>query len=129
MRYHHEQRDGHGYLLGLHGEEIPLMARITAIADVFDALTHERPYKPAWELDRALEEIAAGSGSAFDPRVVQAFATLDAYELIREPDHPGTIAHAALQAGRSVCRSTRAASGTMTEAFRSRDVASVLGRR
>lgn len=82
VRYHHERWDGQGYLRGLRGEEIPLTARITAIADVFDALTHERPYKPAWELDRAVGEITAGSGSAFDPRVAQAFATLDADELV-----------------------------------------------
>ena len=52
-RTHHEHWDGSGYLLGLNGEEIPLAGRITAVADVFDALTHERPYKSAWDVERA----------------------------------------------------------------------------
>jgi putative two-component system response regulator len=56
---HHERWDGHGYLAGLGGEDIPLSGRITSVADVFDALTHERPYKAAWERDRALDEIAS----------------------------------------------------------------------
>ena len=58
-RTHHEWWDGSGYPAGLAGEAIPLCGRIVALADVFDALTHARPYKPAWPLDRALAEIAA----------------------------------------------------------------------
>jgi putative two-component system response regulator len=76
-RTHHEHWDGNGYLAGLHAEDIPLPGRITAVADVFDALTHQRPYKSAWPLDRALAEIIDQAGRQFDPRVVQAFATLD----------------------------------------------------
>ena len=95
VRYHHERWDGKGYLAGLRGDEIPLTARITAIADVFDALTHERPYKPAWDVDRALAEIAAGSGNAFDRRVAHAFATLDVDELISEPGPDWASAQAA----------------------------------
>jgi putative two-component system response regulator len=76
-RYHHERWDGNGYLTGVRGEQIPLCARITQVADVFDALTHERPYKAAWPLERARAEIASGAGSAFDPRVAAAFAALD----------------------------------------------------
>ncbi len=74
---HHERWDGNGYLAGLAGEDIPLSGRITAVADVFDALTHERPYKAAWERDRALEEIASQAGRQFDPAVVAGLLELD----------------------------------------------------
>ncbi len=62
-RTHHERWDGDGYIAGLAGEDIPLAGRITALADVFDMLTHERPYKPAWESDRALAEIHGQAGA------------------------------------------------------------------
>src|SRR6185312_11482275 len=74
---HHERWDGNGYLAGLAGEDIPLSGRITSVADVFDALTHERPYKAAWELERALEEITAQAGRQFDPVVTDALLELD----------------------------------------------------
>ena len=70
---HHERWDGTGYPAGLAGEEIPLEARITAVADVFDALVSPRRYKPAWEWHDAVNEIASGAGSQFDPEVVAAF--------------------------------------------------------
>jgi PAS domain S-box-containing protein len=70
---HHERWDGSGYPNGLRGADIPLAARIVAVADVYDALTHERPYKRAWSSAEAIEEIAAQSGKHFDPRVVDAF--------------------------------------------------------
>lgn len=69
---HHEHWGGNGYL-GLKGESILLAGRIVAVADVFDALTHERPYKQAWQHQEALEEIQRQSGRQFDPHVVQAF--------------------------------------------------------
>lgn len=72
---HHERWDGGGYPRGLAGENIPLSARILALADVYDALTSERPYKHAWSHGAALEWILQGSGTHFDPRVVDAFAT------------------------------------------------------
>jgi putative nucleotidyltransferase with HDIG domain len=75
---HHERWDGAGYPRGLAGEAIPLVARIVAVADVFDALTSVRPYKAAWPLLRAREHIAAGIGSHFDPRCAQTF--LDAWD-------------------------------------------------
>jgi putative two-component system response regulator len=83
--YHHERWDGSGYLHGLAGPQIPLAARITAVADVFDALTHARPYKSAWPVDRAVSEILHGSGSQFDPDVVEAFAGLDHPYLVDPP--------------------------------------------
>ncbi|NJN15632.1 MAG: response regulator [Oscillochloris sp.] len=72
-RSHHERWDGSGYPLGLAGEQIPLVGRIVAVADVFDALIHARPYKAAWPIDRALEQIHSDSGRLFDPAVVAAF--------------------------------------------------------
>ena len=75
-RFHHERWDGGGYL-GVAGEAIPLAARIVSVADVFDALTHERPYKRAWSVPEAVEEIARGAGTQFDPGVVAAFLGVD----------------------------------------------------
>ncbi len=76
VRTHHERWDGTGYLSGTQGEDIPLSGRIVAVADVFDALVHERPYKHAWPAERALEEIVRLSGRHFDPRIVDAFVAL-----------------------------------------------------
>jgi putative two-component system response regulator len=70
---HHERWDGTGYPSGLCGEDIPLAGRIVAVADVFDALTHTRPYKRAWSAEVAAEYIEGLSGVAFDPTVVEAF--------------------------------------------------------
>jgi putative two-component system response regulator len=70
---HHEKWDGNGYPRGLKGEDIPLPGRIAAIADVFDALTSARPYKPAWALDDALELMRNNRGAHFDPNLVDAF--------------------------------------------------------
>jgi putative two-component system response regulator len=81
---HHERWDGNGYVAGLVGAEIPLAGRITALADVWDTLTHERPYKPAWDEDRALAEIDAQAGAHFDPRIVEAFRTIDR-KLLNQP--------------------------------------------
>ena len=79
---HHERWDGKGYLTGLTGDEIPLSGRIVAVADVFDALTHDRPYKEAWPIDQAVTQIVAESGTHFDPLVVDAFRALDKTELL-----------------------------------------------
>jgi len=73
---HHESWDGTGYPHGLAGEAIPLEGRICAVADVFDALTHERPYKPAWSRDAAVDEITGLAGRKFDPAVVEGFLGL-----------------------------------------------------
>jgi two-component system response regulator RpfG len=70
---HHERYDGSGYPNGLKEKSIPLDARIVAVADVYDALTSERPYKKAWSNQEALEYISANKGSHFDPECVQAF--------------------------------------------------------
>ncbi len=73
---HHERWDGTGYPQGLAGDAIPLSARITAIADVFDALTHARPYKKAWNLRKAIEAIEQESGRHFDPALAPAFLSV-----------------------------------------------------
>ena len=70
---HHEKWDGSGYPDNLVGEDIPESARIVALADVFDALTMKRPYKEAWPVEKAVEQIRAGSGSHFEPRLVKLF--------------------------------------------------------
>lgn len=70
---HHERFDGKGYPRGLFGEAIPLIGRIVAIADVFDALTSDRPYKPAWDVQEACEYLIRGRGHHFDPRCIDAF--------------------------------------------------------
>ena len=70
---HHEKYDGSGYPKGLKGNEIPIFGRIVAVADVFDALTSERPYKKAWSLDDAKKFLEEGQGSHFDPLCVAAF--------------------------------------------------------
>ncbi len=71
--YHHERWDGNGYPEKLHGEIIPLSARIMAVADVFDALTSARVYKPAFPLEKALDILREGAGTQFDPKCVEVF--------------------------------------------------------
>ncbi len=70
---HHEKWDGTGYPRGLKGEEIPLIARIFAVVDVWDALTSHRPYRAAWPSDKALAHIQEQTGHHFDPHVVEVF--------------------------------------------------------
>ena len=71
--HHHERWDGNGYPCGLKGQEIPILARICAIADVFDALTSVRPYKRPWTFEEAIDYVHKESGTYFDPDVVEAF--------------------------------------------------------
>jgi putative nucleotidyltransferase with HDIG domain len=73
VRHHHERWDGKGYPDGLAGEEIPLSARIFAVADVFDALHSDRPYRPAWDRERVVAMIREEAGRQFDPEVVRVF--------------------------------------------------------
>ena len=91
---HHEKFDGSGYPFGLKGEDIPIFSRIVAVADVFDALTSERPYKRAWTIEAAVDFLKNGAGSHFDPRCVEAFLSVwdevleirDAYQDERAPE-------------------------------------------
>jgi len=72
-RSHHERWDGTGYPDGLKGESIPLAARIVTVADVYDALIHQRSYKPAWPVEKAIAEMKLLSGKLFDPGILKAF--------------------------------------------------------
>ncbi len=74
---HHEKWDGSGYPQGLKGEEIPLAARIFAVADVYDALTSDRPYRKAWSKKKTIDYIREQTGKLFDPKAVEAFLKLD----------------------------------------------------
>jgi len=74
--FHHEKWDGTGYPGGLHGEQIPLAARIFAVVDVYDALTSDRPYREAWSVERTLEHIRGETGTHFDPTVAEAFLAM-----------------------------------------------------
>ena len=88
---HHERWDGQGYPNGIAGEDIHIFGRITAIADVFDALTHPRCYKEAWPLERAVEYLLGESGHRFDPALVELFMQnldqfTEVYNRLRDPD-------------------------------------------
>jgi HD-GYP domain-containing protein (c-di-GMP phosphodiesterase class II) len=76
VRHHHERLDGAGYPDGLAGEEIPIEARIVAIADAYSALTHDRIFRPAKTHEQALAELQAGAGTAYDQRCVEAFVAV-----------------------------------------------------
>jgi putative two-component system response regulator len=94
-RCHHEWWDGNGYPSGLAGEDIPLAARITALADVYDALTHKRAYKHAWTEDSALTEILALRGRQFDPKLTDAFLALITSLRREYPDMDALLGQAA----------------------------------
>jgi len=78
VKYHHEQLDGKGYPSGLKGEEIPILAKIVAVADTFDAMTTDRPYRKAMEKEAAVKELKRCSGTQLDEKVVEAF--IQAYQ-------------------------------------------------
>ena len=78
VRHHHERYDGRGYPAGLVGEDIPIGARIFAVADTFDAMTSDRPYRKALTYEASRDEILRCSGSQFDPKVVDAFCRIEA---------------------------------------------------
>jgi diguanylate cyclase (GGDEF)-like protein len=100
--HHHERYSGHGYPFGLHGNDIPLGARIVAIADAYDAMTHERPYKAAISHAEAVREIQRNAGSQFDPQLVSLFC-----DLYADAPPMGESAIAALLSGRSATERVR----------------------
>ncbi len=82
VRHHHERFDGKGFPDGLAGEAISLPARIVTVADAFDAMSSDRPYRSAMPFETALREIRKGAGSQFDPRIAEAFADLELHRLV-----------------------------------------------
>jgi HD-GYP domain-containing protein (c-di-GMP phosphodiesterase class II) len=76
VRHHHERYDGKGYPDGLKGDDIPLIARVVSVADAFDAMTSDRPYRSKRPLETAMEEIVRGAGTQFDPLAADAFSTI-----------------------------------------------------
>jgi HD-GYP domain-containing protein (c-di-GMP phosphodiesterase class II) len=101
VRHHHERFDGKGYPDGLAGQDIPLEARILAVVDAFDAMTHERAYRKALGREEALAELKRGAGTQFDPAVVEAFLAWAAKEgeelasygqAASEDEEPATVA-------------------------------------
>jgi ribonuclease P protein subunit RPR2 len=95
IRHHHERFDGTGYPDGLAGRAIPLPARIFAVADSFDAMISDRPYRRACRIEVAIEEIEDGAGTQFDPEVVDAFVSLVEEKSLTatEGDDPDRLAH------------------------------------
>jgi HD-GYP domain-containing protein (c-di-GMP phosphodiesterase class II) len=96
VRSHHERFDGTGYPDGLKGEDIPLVARIVTVADVFDAVTSNRPYRKALLVEPAREEIARGRGTHFDPQVADAFASIQLERLVEITRHYESLVSAPL---------------------------------
>ena len=98
VRHHHERYDGSGYPDGLSGEDIPLAARIVTVADVFDAVTSNRPYRTALPVEAAREEIVRGRGTHFDPQVADAFLTVPVERLVEIARHHESLTSAPLPA-------------------------------
>lgn len=98
-RSHHERWDGDGYPDGLSRTDIPLPARIVQVADVFDSLTHERSYKDAWSIERAVDYVSEGRETEFDPDVAGALLSLDLETLHSGDEDEGRAEPAAVQGG------------------------------
>lgn len=102
VRYHHEAWDGSGYPSGLRGEAIPLLARIFAVVDVFDALSSGRSYKKPWPLKAVLEELEQLKGSKLDPRLVEAFIRVAPYKTPVVTPHDYVPPHSPFQGNQSL---------------------------
>jgi HD-GYP domain-containing protein (c-di-GMP phosphodiesterase class II) len=91
IHHHHERLDGQGYPDQLEGQDIPLEARIVAVADVWDAIRSDRAYRPGWPIDQALDHMIAGRGFHFDPRCLDAFLAVLAEQGVRPAGQPGDV--------------------------------------
>ena len=131
VRHHHEKWDGSGYPDGLKGEDIPLTARIMAVADVYDALTSSRSYRGAWTHEKALKTIQEGAGSHFDPVVVEAFEiAIDPVILEMEREGCGPLTKSPEEPEASTEKSAMAAKDiarTSAEFWAMHEVAEALG--
>jgi HD-GYP domain-containing protein (c-di-GMP phosphodiesterase class II) len=87
VRHHHERYDGKGYPDGLKGDDIPLIARVVTVADAFDAMTSDRPYRSKRPVATAMEEIVRGAGTQFDPAAADAFSTIPLARLEQISQH------------------------------------------
>jgi HD-GYP domain-containing protein (c-di-GMP phosphodiesterase class II) len=94
LAQHHERLDGRGYPFGLKGEDISLFGRIVAVADVFDALTSHRPYRPPMPVEEALELLQRGAGTEFDPICVEALIRARSRGMILTQDEREKVATA-----------------------------------
>jgi putative two-component system response regulator len=99
---HHEKWDGTGYPRGLKGEQIPLAARVFAIADIWDAVRSDRPYRPAWSVERAREHVLSLAGSHLDPQVVSAFMKMSEMSEPVSPPSGSITAPGARQTGTTI---------------------------
>lgn len=118
--HHHERWDGSGYPNQIKGNDIPLIAQVAALADVFDALSHERCYKPAWSINASLAEIERvsrgyGSRQEFETKLADEFIKL-VRELVEEHGEDGLDAYLSERASESAFRNARAAAGSTLEA-------------
>ena len=90
--YHHERIDGGGYPSGLKGDQIPLLAKIVGLADAFDAMTSNRPYRPMLPLEQVRQEIQRNSGTQFDETLARTLLGLDLHQLMRQfVERPTTV--------------------------------------
>jgi putative nucleotidyltransferase with HDIG domain len=122
--HHHERYSGHGYPFGLRGSDIPLGARIVAIADAYDAMTNDRPYKRAMSHDAAIKELRRHAGTQFDPDLVQLFCDLfAAHAPLPDPTVLAMNVHANPEAIRQVVETGDAAAESATKPRRRRSKA------
>jgi putative nucleotidyltransferase with HDIG domain len=112
VRHHHERWDGGGYPAGLAGRQIPIGARVLAVVDGFDAMTSDRPYRAALRLNEAVYRLHDGSGTQFDPEVVEAFLRLGMPSVYMEATPPHNASTTSGRAGRSLGAEARSLAGS-----------------
>lgn len=117
VRHHHERWDGGGYPAGLVGHQIPLGARVLAVVDGFDAMTNDRPYRPAMRLNEAVYSLRSGSGTQWDPEIVEAFLRIGIPPMYMEGVPPNDSSVATGRAGRRLGASARSLARSSASAY------------